>query len=457
MNDEASEIEADNTLSSVKKIKLPLRDGNEPYTFNSVEQLEVFISEEKNCWEWLNGVPAQWSIFSKHLKTHILDVVLSMLSSVASHWKNKDMAAVHQSTARIEDLLNVIDFPFSCRKKGRAILHERKYSNIVSINMLYLSCVPSDGFQGQEIKKVVDQYLSIASLNRNSHFSKLYKAFVDSEPFRLKANRILNRIELFGIDSEIEKVSEELTKVCNEVSSIKELCEESSSEFESWKSDEKKEYIKWVGETKRDLNVLARKVLRKFVTLKTTYIRRSSKVLSIAEKEVSSAKDVYLSQVELNAAVTYWETKKSTHNNSRKIWLGFLITLLVITSISPFLIMKYLPVKELADDKLLLNVLNPATLITTVLVISILSFSIRLCSKQFSTQQHLYLEAEERKTMLKTYLALMNEGKLVEQEDRKLALDALFRPAQTGMVTESGNIVPSDSVVKIIERQSGKT
>ena len=56
-------------------------------------------------------------------------------------------------------------------------------------------------------------------------------------------------------------------------------------------------------------------------------------------------------------------------------------------------------------------------------------------------------------TMLKTYLALMNENKLAEQEDRKIALDALFRPAQTGMIADHGSIVPSDTVVKIIDRQ----
>lgn len=42
----------------------------------------------------------------------------------------------------------------------------------------------------------------------------------------------------------------------------------------------------------------------------------------------------------------------------------------------------------------------------------------------------------------------------MEQEDRKIALDALFRPAQTWMVAVQGNIFLSDSVIKIIENQS---
>ena len=100
---------------------------------------------------------------------------------------------------------------------------------------------------------------------------------------------------------------------------------------------------------------------------------------------------------------------------------------------------------------------NPLELVSTILAISAISYLIRFFAKQYSTQQHLYLEAEERKVMLLTYLALMNENKLKEQEDRKVALDTLFRPAQTGIFNDaSHNVVPSDTIVKIFERQSSK-
>ena len=82
--------------------------------------------------------------------------------------------------------------------------------------------------------------------------------------------------------------------------------------------------------------------------------------------------------------------------------------------------------------------------------LSIGSYLIKLTSQQFRTHQHLALEAEERSTMLKTYLALMSENKLKDAEDRKTALDVLFRPASTGMIQEQGSVMPTDSIIKIM-------
>ncbi len=465
MVDEISEIEAEGTNNLMNSIVLPLRDKKESFTFNSVEELESFIEVEHEHWRWIAAVPAPWNVFSKHLKAQLVDVILNVLSTISLHWKSKNEEKLNERINRLESILTYVDFPFSCRKTGKAIAIESSNSNIVGINMLYLCSTPKDGVYADEMSKIAQQFNTVVQMNQNGRVTPLIKAFKESEVYRLKANRILTKIELFGFDCEVHELSKSLGKISGEITDIHRECQESSEELEGWKSSKKNEYDEWVSSNenehdewvssnKNELKKLGKRLLRKILSLKTESIRRSSETLKASEQTVSNAKEVYLSQVELAAAVTYWDGKKTIHNDSKNLWLKVLIALLVATSISPFLIMKYLPVTELAADKLLLNVLNPITLITSLLVISLLSFSIRLCSRQFSTQQHLFLEAEERKTMLKTYLALMNEGKLVEQEDRKIALDALFRPAQTGMVAEHGNIVPSDSIVKIIERQS---
>jgi hypothetical protein len=453
MTDEDSEIEVEDKSISTESIALPLRDGNEIFTFYSVADFEAFIETEKEHWKWLASVPAPWSVFSSYLKTQVVDVIVTILSTISSHWKSENGEALNERLTQLENILTFIDFPFSCRKTGKAIAYESKSSNIVAVNMLYLCSAPKDGAYTGEMTTISTQFKTIVKTNQNGRLSTITVAFFDSEVYRLKANRILTKIELFGMDSEVSELVENLSGISGVISDIQRECKESSVELESWKKSKKIEYAEWVTTNRQELRSLGKKLLRKIVSLKTEYLRRSSDTLKLSEKTVDSAKQVYLSQVELAAAVTYWEGKKTTHKESKNMWLKVLIGLLVTTSVSPFLIMKFLPVEELADDKLLLNVLNPITLITSLLVISLLSFSIRLCSRQFSTQQHLFLEAEERKTMLKTYLALMNEGKLVEQEDRKIALDALFRPAQTGMVADHGSIVPSDTVVKIIDRQ----
>lgn len=44
----------------------------------------------------------------------------------------------------------------------------------------------------------------------------------------------------------------------------------------------------------------------------------------------------------------------------------------------------------------------------------------------------------------------MSENKLKDSEDRKVALDVLFRPASTGIIQEQGNVMPTDSIIKVI-------
>ncbi len=455
MADKGSKIEAEDKTFSTDSIVLPLRDRNESFRFHSAEDLESFIEIEREHWEWLTNINDSWNVYSKHLKINIVDVIVNILSQISSNWKNQNEEVLQEKISNLEGILTCVDFPFSCRKTGNAIAVESKKSKLVAANMLYLCSTPKDGpYLNTEMKRISQEFNAISQIPLNGRVLPLNKYFTESEAYRLKANRILNKIELFGADCEASKLVENLSAMSSGTLDIQNKCKESAIELEAWKSAKKTEYDERVKTDRLELRKLGKKILRKIVSLKTEYIRRSSETLKSSEAIVSNAKDVYLSQIEIDASVTYWKNKKRTHNDSKKMWFIALIALLVTTSASPFLIIKYLPVKELTDDKLLLNVLNPITLITSVLVISLLSFLIRLCSKQFSTQQHLFLEAEERKTMLKTYLALMNEGKLVEQEDRKVALDALFRPAQTGIVAEHGNIVPSDTVVKIIERQS---
>ncbi len=47
----------------------------------------------------------------------------------------------------------------------------------------------------------------------------------------------------------------------------------------------------------------------------------------------------------------------------------------------------------------------------------------------------------------------MLNGNLNEHEDRKIALDSLFRHSPTGVVDEATPSTPADSIIKIIEKQ----
>ena len=64
---------------------------------------------------------------------------------------------------------------------------------------------------------------------------------------------------------------------------------------------------------------------------------------------------------------------------------------------------------------------------------------------------HLKEEAHEKETMILTYLALINEGAGLENEDRKLILEAIFRPSTNGLIKDESNVTLLD-VVKTIKK-----
>jgi hypothetical protein len=63
-------------------------------------------------------------------------------------------------------------------------------------------------------------------------------------------------------------------------------------------------------------------------------------------------------------------------------------------------------------------------------------WAVRLLVRLFLSNSHLATDADERVTLVKTYLALMEADKLPFDDDKKLILEALFRPASDGMVKE---------------------
>lgn len=65
-------------------------------------------------------------------------------------------------------------------------------------------------------------------------------------------------------------------------------------------------------------------------------------------------------------------------------------------------------------------------------------WAVRLVVRMFLSHTHLATDAEERITMVKTYLALLEGEKMPSDEDRKLVLTPLFRPATDGIVKDEG-------------------
>jgi hypothetical protein len=243
-------------------------------------------------------------------------------------------------------------------------------------------------------------------------------------------------------------------------------------------------------------------------------VRDSSRAaVSEATLTLASAKAAYHDQVDLDASVQYWSVRRRNHSIFKVVWF-FAVLLSMVVMFGSVLgyfgaggavgLSSLMHQQRMGD----LMAVNPATtrlesslpssqstspsvmpakpppiksesissssspLSTTVLavptrseltlavadiagaalLIALLGILIKITLRQFNTHSYLALEAEERITFTKTYLALLNEGKLKSEDDRKLVLESLFRSTKSGAVEE----IPFSSPLELIFKTIGE-
>ncbi|MBJ2137459.1 hypothetical protein JEU11_13440 [Paraglaciecola chathamensis] len=166
-----------------------------------------------------------------------------------------------------------------------------------------------------------------------------------------------------------------------------------------------------------------------------------------AKTELENLTKTYDDKLALHAAVKYWGIQLKSHNNKA---IGFAIALGLITLvvISTIIIFSYstldAPIKEIHLSKIF-----TATALTTFGI-----WLIKILANIFMSHLHLATDAQERRTMIHTYLALTRKGQGPREEDRQLILQTLFRPSSTDMVK---NDQGPTQLVDMINRLSPKS
>lgn len=168
--------------------------------------------------------------------------------------------------------------------------------------------------------------------------------------------------------------------------------------------------------------------------------------LAKAKADLENLTKTYDDKLALQASVRYWGIQHQSHAIKAKyfaIALGIstIAILAVIISYSIFGLDQ--PFKEIPVSRLL-----TAAAITTFGI-----WVIKILANIFMSHLHLATDAQERRTMIHTYLALTRKGQGPREEDRQLILQTLFRPSTTDMVkNEQG----PTQLVDLINRLSPK-
>ncbi|WP_371373445.1 DUF6161 domain-containing protein [Thalassotalea aquiviva] len=181
-------------------------------------------------------------------------------------------------------------------------------------------------------------------------------------------------------------------------------------------------------------------------THKEEFKKKFKDALANSKTDLENLTKTYDDKLALHAAVKYWGIQQNSHNDKAKLYAKALgaTTFVVLLTIILFAIWGLdKPFKEVAVSRLV-----TAAAITTFGI-----WIIKVVGNIFMSHLHLATDAQERRTMIHTYLALTRKGQGPKEEDRQLILQTLFRPSTTDMVK---NDQGPTQLVDLINRLSPK-
>lgn len=175
-----------------------------------------------------------------------------------------------------------------------------------------------------------------------------------------------------------------------------------------------------------------------------------------AQTDFQNAQTAVLEKFKLQESFIFWKTQGESYNTQYLLYIAFSLIAIVILLIytSNFLNNSHLSISSViscfADNN---STAKAEEIITKkeiwqygflILSITLTLWFVRILMKIALSNYHLAVDAKERIVMIRTYLALMQEGKGFEQDDRKVILDNIFRPTNHGIIKDEASITITD-------------
>lgn len=332
----------------------------------------------------------------------------------------------------------------------------------------------------KRFKNDADNYNTRVEQFSNSFHDFINKKqlFTDEAPFNDFLQRQVQKDPVLGLavlavafDANVSPLDREMYKaiqeadayfagnqecIANEGESLQELRQRWDNEFteqrDSWTSD----YQLQIDEASR-LNKKAESLIEDWQQQTETqsqeltdhqadFKKQYDDALVEASSELDNLTKTYDDKLALHASVKYWGLQHDSHESKAKgfAWALGITTVVVLATIIVFALYGLdKPIKEVAVSKLV----TAAALTTFGL------WAIKILANIFMSHLHLATDAQERRTMIHTYLALTRKGQGPKEEDRQLILQTLFRPSTTDMVK---NDQGPTQLVDLINRLSPK-
>ncbi|MDM0028383.1 DUF6161 domain-containing protein [Variovorax saccharolyticus] len=165
------------------------------------------------------------------------------------------------------------------------------------------------------------------------------------------------------------------------------------------------------------------------------------------DEGMEAVRAAYQEGMTLRAPVDYWQKKAESHSDRSTSYMKWAFG--SMAAVGAFIASgTWWAMSSMKDDK------PDAWKFAVVVLLGVIGiWAVRLVVRMFLSHSHLATDAEERVTMVKTYLSLIEAGKMPSDDDRKLVLAPMFRPATDGLVKDEGLPHP---MLELLTRSAAK-
>ena len=369
--------------------------------FYSETELKEWVKNELVAWEWLKSAGGGSSVQNLWNRTFALH------NGIISALERLETATPPQALQLIEQIKSNLN---SLSKEG--IKFDSKDARAI-------------GIISHSTSPVFAQNLLLLHLGRFTDQKARAAVHFELEKRGCDATWIKNAEAQFNALT--DRASARTSQFTDEVEAQKSLISSQNAEFTELCDRSQK--------INDDNRVYTLKLLDEFKT-------KQLAIATTAEADFNRVKSLYEEFMQLRGPVTYWTKKADTHF-WHSFWIViaysvglFFLVLIVFGEVTMFVLPLLEPTKEgEIRDVAIANAIPRLGIVLLTVTLGV--WPLRLLTKTLLSQLHLASDSRHRATVLTTYLAMLEANKLDDKE-RKVILETLFRPASTGVVKDDG-------------------
>lgn len=376
--------------------------------FEKLEDLKAFVEEEKRYFEFIQQIPRSDSNLQAPINSFfkIFDDAITRITQVIP-------SRATQKT--VESTLNHIKTQFESSYKTRLLIYSNS-NDSTFLKELHSVSVQVAGYAYVYISK---QY---GSCSWTSHFA--IKGAIEGELY----SRGLNDKTKASVERSLEEIRSKTQLHLDEYTAKENILEQKFSET-----------LKKTEDMLNEKKSLFEENLRIKISDFETFYKNSNEKLDNVNK-------AYKELMTLKAPVEYWGDLRFYS------YLRALIALLLAATYTYFA--GNFVIKQSDRLGLITNeTVSYGKIIFFVLLASAFIWILRIIFRYLVGQLHVANESTEKMVMTKTYLALLEDGKL-EVSERELVLKNVFRPSGSGLLGED-HPHPAMEIINKVQKPNG--